>query len=393
MSRYKDKTQGPPLADATGARPVLQSRPTVAKQEDNVAVPDIVSQAIQSPGQPLETETRKFMESRFEHDFSGVRVHTGERATESARVTNAHAYTVGEHVVFGSGQYNPHTTEGAWLLAHELAHVAQQGADETVQTLSLEPEGGRAELEASGVANAIVGGQPVPRIVARSDGVTVKRTVLGGIAGGLLGALGGAALGFLAGGPVGAIIGGLLGGVAGLVAGDVVSSPARPLTGDERREAQIPFGSSLNMNEVRLVEAPIMAIGGFARTPFNTIYFPPGTLALPPDQLMPWLIHELTHVWQHQHGISVFEKLFWALHGASAYDYGGESALRQAAAQGKRFIDFNTEQQADILKDYYIKKKGGQDVSAYEPFVAQVQGSTLGRGVKDSRIETDKRTV
>ena len=107
---------------------------------------------------------------------------------------------------------------------------------------------------------------------------------------------------------------------------------------------------------------------------------------------MPWLIHELTHVWQHQHGISVFEKLFWALHGASAYDYGGESALRQATAQGKRFIDFNTEQQADILKDYYIKKKGGQDVSAYEPFVAQVQGAPRPRS-KGSRIETYTRTA
>jgi hypothetical protein len=81
------------------------------------------------------------------------------------------------------------------------------------------------------------------------------------------------------------------------------------------------------------------------------------------------------------------------LHGASAYDYGGESALRQATAQGKRFVDFNTEQQADILKDYYRRKKSGQDVSAYEPFVAQVQGSTPGRGVKDSRIKTDVRTV
>lgn len=349
-------------------------------------VSPVVRDVLQSPGQPLEAETRAFMESRFDHDFSGVRVHSDERAAESARAVNAHAYTVGEDVVFGAGQYNTRTAAGTWLLAHELAHVAQQGGgDMAVQTLSLEPDNSRAEIEASGAANAVLSGQPVPSIKARSSAATVKRSILGGIAGGVLGALGGAALGFLAGGPVGAVIGGLLGGIAGLAAGDALSAQSRRLTGDERREARIVFGDSLNMGEVRLAEAPIMAIGNFARTPFNTVYFPPGTFSLPPDELMPWLIHELTHVWQHQHGISVFEKLFWALHGASAYDYGGEAALRQAVTDGKRFRDFNTEQQADILKDYYVKKKAGQDVSAYEPFVAEVKGSAQRGRANDSR--------
>src|SRR5205085_3153068 len=70
--------------------------------------------------------TRTFMEPRFGHDFSRVRVHADGRAAESARSVNALAYTVGEDLVFGAGQYAPGTSAGKRLLAHELSHVVQQ---------------------------------------------------------------------------------------------------------------------------------------------------------------------------------------------------------------------------------------------------------------------------
>lgn len=57
--------------------------------------------------------------------------HTDQRAADSALAINAHAYTVGNNVVFGAGQYRPGTATGAGLLAHELAHVVQQQADRT----------------------------------------------------------------------------------------------------------------------------------------------------------------------------------------------------------------------------------------------------------------------
>jgi hypothetical protein len=66
------------------------------------------------------------MESRFNHDFSGVRVHTDNRADQSARAVNALAYTVGHDIVFSAGQYNPASTQGQRLMAHELTHVIQQ---------------------------------------------------------------------------------------------------------------------------------------------------------------------------------------------------------------------------------------------------------------------------
>jgi len=66
------------------------------------------------------------MEPRFGADFGAVRVHTGREAAESARSVNALAYTVGNDVVFGAGQYEPGTSAGAGLIAHELTHVVQQ---------------------------------------------------------------------------------------------------------------------------------------------------------------------------------------------------------------------------------------------------------------------------
>ncbi len=70
------------------------------------------------------------MEPRFGHDFSRVRIHADVQAAASAEAVNARAYTVGHNVVFRHGQYNPSAQTGSRLLAHELAHVVQQGAIE-----------------------------------------------------------------------------------------------------------------------------------------------------------------------------------------------------------------------------------------------------------------------
>jgi Domain of unknown function (DUF4157) len=89
-------------------------------------VPPIVHEVLRSPGQPLDAQTRAFMEPRFGYDFSQVRVHTDPRAAESARAVDALAYTVDRNVVFGVGLYQPTTPTGRNLLAHELTHVIQQ---------------------------------------------------------------------------------------------------------------------------------------------------------------------------------------------------------------------------------------------------------------------------
>src|SRR5262245_33717628 len=89
-------------------------------------LPSSVHDVLGSSGQPLDVNTRAWLEPRFGHDFSNVRVHTDAQAAESARAVNALAYTVGSNVVFGAGQYAPATERGGRLLAHELTHVVQQ---------------------------------------------------------------------------------------------------------------------------------------------------------------------------------------------------------------------------------------------------------------------------
>jgi outer membrane protein OmpA-like peptidoglycan-associated protein len=66
------------------------------------------------------------MEARLGEDFSGVRVHSGPEAAESARAAGAQAYSVGEELTFGAGQLAPDTPRGAGLLEHELGHVVEQ---------------------------------------------------------------------------------------------------------------------------------------------------------------------------------------------------------------------------------------------------------------------------
>ena len=89
----------------------------------------IIGEVWRFPGQPLDKGTRAFMESRFRWDFSRVRIHSGTRAAESAKALEARAYSMGQNVVFAAGQYEPRTTKGRRLLAHELVHVIQNEKD------------------------------------------------------------------------------------------------------------------------------------------------------------------------------------------------------------------------------------------------------------------------
>jgi hypothetical protein len=118
-----------------GCHPLLTPlrAPAVQRQNDEHAdaasesAGSAVGSTLASVGESLEPRTRQFMESRFGHDFSSVRVHTGSQAAASARSVGARAYTIGHNLVFGQGQYAPSTPVGRHLLAHELAHVVQQG--------------------------------------------------------------------------------------------------------------------------------------------------------------------------------------------------------------------------------------------------------------------------
>lgn len=87
-----------------------------------------VTNVLKSPGRPLDASTRAIMEPRFGYDFSRVRVHTDAQAAMSAQAVQANAYTAGPNMVFGAGQYAPHSTQGQRLMVHELSHVVQQAS-------------------------------------------------------------------------------------------------------------------------------------------------------------------------------------------------------------------------------------------------------------------------
>lgn len=127
------------------------------RRRHSEGVPPSVQDVLRSPGQGLDAATRAFMEPRFGHDFSGVRVHSDTRAAESAQDVNALAYTVGRQVVFGAGQYAPETPAGRHLLAHELTHVLQQKQGSGLGA-SMEDRDSPFEREADNAASQILTG-------------------------------------------------------------------------------------------------------------------------------------------------------------------------------------------------------------------------------------------
>ena len=168
----------------------------------------------------------------------------------------------------------------------------------------------------------------------------------------------------------------------------------RHLTMIEINEAQLVFGDGLAYNRVRLVEnarfpgmfevvgrrlrglppAPIQT----ALTLGNTCYFTT-SLGTSEEQIangeiaeMAWLIHELTHVWHYKRmGWGFLPRMLQVQFsvGQQAYDYGSEKGLIEGRKAGHLLQDFNLEQQGDIARDYYLRLKSGQDVSAWQPFI------------------------
>ena len=120
------------------------------------AVPPLVHDVLRSPGRPLDPATRAVMEPRFGQDFGQVRLHTDERAAESARAVNASAYAAGRHLVFGAGRYSPTTAPGRRLLAHELAHSIQQGFAPDPRPRLVDDRHGALESEAAESAESVV---------------------------------------------------------------------------------------------------------------------------------------------------------------------------------------------------------------------------------------------
>jgi len=198
---------------------------------------------------PLPEGLRSVMQRRFSYDFSRVRIHADDSAGALADSIGANAFTVENHIVFGTGKFSPHGGEGRRLIAHELAHVVQQqpvprdvAVGASLERLTPSRRGDAAEREAEAVAVRVDRGETV--VVRESAREALQAdwgfgALLGGVAGGIAGAL--------IGGPIGALIGagiGLIGGaiIGALAAGSSIFPSYSDIVGDA--DAQKAMASS-----------------------------------------------------------------------------------------------------------------------------------------------------
>ncbi|MCF6324881.1 MAG: DUF4157 domain-containing protein [Gammaproteobacteria bacterium] len=119
-----------------------------------------IQRTLKRSGRPLDESSRHFAEQSFGTSFEHVRVHTDREAANSAQAIGSRAYTVGDQIVFGRGEFNPASREGRRLLSHELTHVIQQsgGVPLVQRDFAIEPPRGDRDgalLSAAQVADAI----------------------------------------------------------------------------------------------------------------------------------------------------------------------------------------------------------------------------------------------
>lgn len=153
---------------------LLQRRANTA--DPHTGVSHDVEQVLRSPGSALDAQQHAFFSRGFGRDLSSVRLHSDTHAAASARSMSAQAYAVGQHIVFGAGQYRPDTASGRELLAHELAHVVQQGGSAAASgPLTVGRADSPAEADADRMAGAVLaGGTARPGL--RPQAMVARRT-------------------------------------------------------------------------------------------------------------------------------------------------------------------------------------------------------------------------
>jgi hypothetical protein len=129
MQEEEEEELQPKLLDATVQRQEEEEEELQMKQNDNVSHAAPVEAALSGlsgGGSKMEPATKAEMESGFGVDFSDVNIHTGSDAVQISKQMGAQAFTKGSDIYFNEGKYQPATTQGKLLLAHELTHTIQQ---------------------------------------------------------------------------------------------------------------------------------------------------------------------------------------------------------------------------------------------------------------------------
>lgn len=164
-------------SSADGGRPAWESGEVVMRSRSDGPRGDEGTRVTPSEGdgRSMAPSLRTLFEPRFDRDFSQVRVHTGAWAERAARYVGALAYTLGTDIVFGAGRYQPHSVDGQRLVAHELAHVVQQGGSQKPMRQAA-PTSTEEELERRDEGIEVGAGHSAHRIeVVQRNGQRVAR--------------------------------------------------------------------------------------------------------------------------------------------------------------------------------------------------------------------------
>jgi hypothetical protein len=159
----------------------LQDEELAAEEDDYLARR---IESMSGAGSPLDESTKARLELGLGASLSGVRIHTGGEADKLSREMQAAAFTTGQDIFFRSGLFNPHTSEGLRLLAHEATHTVQQsqGAVDGTPTaggVSVSDPSDKFEQAAERAAESVVGGNSADHASSGSSsdssGVAVQR--------------------------------------------------------------------------------------------------------------------------------------------------------------------------------------------------------------------------
>lgn len=160
-----------------------------------------------------------------------------------------------------------------------------------------------------------------------------------------------------------------------------VTTRVSPLTGDEMAVAASVLGpAALRYHDVRVAQGGLLELifrrnGDRAFVVFHTINLP--ARGVHRRENLDILLHELVHVLQYERaGSRYFAEALLAQH-EEGYGYGGPGGLLLARAQGRRLRDFNREQQAQIVQDYYMYLRHNWDVGPFEPYIGELRAGEI----------------
>jgi hypothetical protein len=161
---------------------------------------------------------------------------------------------------------------------------------------------------------------------------------------------------------------------------DFLKWDTRPLSPSERKLAASVFGDALKLDQIRLDNKAL--IGCKKRNIVYVSFFTVNSWG----KIHPTtFIHELVHIWQYQKlGAAYMTQALRAQHTKEGYNYGGVNRLREGMELKTKLTDFNLEQQADIIADYYAIREGLKptwgkgtqaDLPVYQYFIAQIRAA------------------